>query len=102
MKSFSAIRFVLLSLVLLGNAACKKEEDEDLGLSRVNGVYYYHFTAADRLWLQTEPGDKWKLENTHGYRCVYRANVLSFLKAEYRSSSMGISSSSPLLNIMNR
>ncbi|GAA4047141.1 hypothetical protein GCM10022409_36550 [Hymenobacter glaciei] len=83
---------------MFGHTSCKKEGAEDLGLSRANGVYYYHFTDADRLWLQTRQGDEWRLENTSGYQRVYRANVVSNLKAESRKTSMGIPSFSKLLN----
>ncbi|GAB3650780.1 hypothetical protein GCM10027594_26010 [Hymenobacter agri] len=85
-------------LALLSLAACEKAEPDELGLTYVNGVPYYHFTPNDRLWLQAKEGDQWTFENLRGYRRVYRINrVIETLKYEHRKTSMGIPSSSTLL-----
>ena len=86
------------ALLLTGVGACKKEVSEDLGIAFVNGVRYYRFTANDRLWLQANVGDEWRFQNAQGYQRVYRVGqVITRIKEESRSTSMGIPSFSKLL-----
>lgn len=94
-----ALRFILpllFGLALLGSTSCKKDDPEKEGLSYVDGVPYYHFTDADRLWLRTKPNDEWKLENSQGYQRVYRVSVIAhdIQKGEYRAPGF-ISPSKP-------
>ena len=75
-----------LVLLALGAGACKKEEPETEGLSFIDEVPYYRFTANDRLWLQAKQGDEWKLQNAGGYQRVYRIEsvITEIQKAQYR------------------
>lgn len=60
----------IVSIALLVSA-CKKEADPVPGLRYVEGVPYYHFTAADQPWLQLQQGTEWRFENSRGYQRVY-------------------------------
>lgn len=96
MKTLSAARLILASLVLFSSSACKKTDPEAEGLSFVDGVPYYHFTDNDRRWLGTKSGDEWKMENARGYQRVYRASVIvdDIQKARYHNPPGSIVTSS--------
>lgn len=98
MKTLSAARLMLASLVLLSSSACKKTDPEAEGLSFVDGVPYYHFTDNDRPWLQSRQGDEWRLVNANGYQRVYRAGIIQTLQGENKSTSSGIPGHTKLLN----
>lgn len=96
-----ALRFILpllFGLALLGSTSCKKDDPEKEGLSYVNGVPYYHFTEADRPWLQAKEGEVWKLVNGRGYQREYRVQVIQRIRAPYNSTSSGIPGTIKLLS----
>lgn len=98
MKTLSAARIMLASLILFSTSACKKTDPEAEGLSFVDGVPYYHFTDNDRPWLQSRQGDEWRLVNASGYQRVYRAGIIQTLRGENKSTSSGIPGHTKLLN----
>ena len=98
MKPFRYAPTLIVAFGLLGLASCKKESLNEEGLSYVNGVPYYRFTDADRLWLQTQQGAEWKLENVRGTQHIYSVTVRQRLQAENREvQSPGPNFASPKL-----
>ena len=76
MKPIRPLLLLLAVMLTLGISSCKKEDLDRDGLSHVNGVPYYHFTDADRPWLQAKQGDEWRFENARGYQRVYQVTQI--------------------------
>ena len=91
------VALLLTGLVLPGLSACKKEANEQVGLSLIGGLPYYHFTDNDRLWLQARHDEIWRVENGRGQQRAYRISVSEHLKRGDYSYSTGIPGSSQLL-----
>lgn len=87
---------LVLGLVLLGSASCKKNDPEKEGLS-YDGVPYYHYTDKDRLWLQAKNDSEWRFDNGLGKQRIYRVSVSQYLKRGDYDYSGGIPGSSKLV-----
>jgi len=83
MKRTHSLLLLSATFGAISLASCKKDDPDRDGLSHVNGVPYYHFTDADRTWLQVKQGDEWRFENARGCRRVYRVGgIVENIKAE--------------------
>ncbi|MFD2717223.1 hypothetical protein ACFST9_00750 [Hymenobacter monticola] len=92
------LRFVsllLLGVLLLGSAACKKTEPVEIdGVSFVDGLPYYHFIDADRQWFSEVPGTVWTFENGRGVQRRYTVSITQHLQIKNKIRISGILSDS--------